>query len=214
MENLLIYTHILAGITVLLLGMISFANRKGSKNHILIGRIYVGSMWWICLSGLSLIIIYRFSMFLLVISVMTFYASFSGLRILRRRKTGRAEWYDWVVAVVTGLFGLTLIGYGISRIFLDQNYVLALLSGIFGAFASISAMQDIKFFFQKTKAQNSWWIRQHIGAMGGSYIAAITAFGVQNVHKIPVDASISWLVWILPTIFLAPVLSLFKRRYT
>jgi uncharacterized membrane protein len=213
MEKVLVYSHVLAGITVLLLGVVSFANRKGSKNHILIGRVYVGSMWWICLSGITLISIYRFSMFLLVISVMTFYASFSGIRILRRKKAKKEAWYDWFVSAITGLFGLALIAYGLYRIVLDQNYILALLSGIFGFFTAVAAYQDIRIFLQTERPTGTWWIQQHISAMGGSYIAAITAFGVQNIHKLPIDPGYSWLIWILPAVLLSPLISIFKKKY-
>ena len=115
MEKLLIFSHVFCGVLVLVLGMVNLLNRKGASNHLLIGIIYVSAMWWICLSAALIISFYRFSGFLLVISVLTFYSTFVGVRVLRRKKPGTEQWYDWLVAGLTATFGISLVGYGIYR---------------------------------------------------------------------------------------------------
>ena len=148
MEQFLIISHIVCGGTVLLLGLFQMFNRKGSYNHIQIGRIYVGAMWWICLSAFCLILFFRFSPFLMVIGVLTFYTSFAGVRVIRRKKTGGERWYDWAVSLITVGFGIGLIAYGVYSYFNDQP-ILALLSILFGFFTANNAVQDIRFFMDR-----------------------------------------------------------------
>ncbi|MEQ9402352.1 MAG: hypothetical protein RIM99_02100 [Cyclobacteriaceae bacterium] len=209
MENFLIYSHIFSGGAVLLLGLISIIRKKGSRSHKLIGKIYVGAMWWICISAFSIIIFYRFSAFLMVISVITFYSSFIGVRVLHRRKPGSEKWYDWLVSTLTSLFGAGLIIYAVF--IFERSPVLAILSTVFGLMAFSWGIQDIRFFFKKESDEKKWWLHQHISAMGGSYIAAITAFAVQNGEIFGL-VNHNWLLWVLPGIIGSPIISIVVRK--
>lgn len=213
MEQFLLISHVLCGGTVLTLGLVQMLNRKGGKNHLLIGKIYVGAMWWICLSALSIITFYRFSAFLMVIAVLTFYASFTGVRVLRRKQIGSEKWYDWTVAIITLLFGIGLIIYAGHLYLHTTKSILALLCALFGVFTTTSASQDLVFFIRKNTKENTWWLYQHISAMGGSYIAAITAFAVQNPNFFMPGSSYQWLLWILPAIIGNPIIAFTIRRY-
>ena len=215
MENFLIYSHIFCGGTVLLLGLIQMFGKKGSKNHILLGKVYVGAMWWICLSAIAIITFYRFSAFLMVIAALTFYASFTGVRVLKRKKIGSEKWFDWFVAIITSLFGLGLIGYAANLYFNHPgNEILALLCVIFGLFTFYNAFQDLLFFIQKKTNSKVWWLKQHIGAMGGSYIAAVTAFAVQNPDLLIPGSSYQWLLWILPAIIGNPIVARATKKWS
>ena len=214
MERFLIVSHVICGGTVLVLGLIQMFNRKGSKNHIILGKIYVGAMWWICLSAWSIIIFYRFSTFLMVIAALTFYASFTGVRVLKRKTIGSERWYDWMVAILTACFGIGLVGYaGFVYLNYPGNNIIVLLCVLFGAFTFMSAYQDLRFFVKKKAKTKLWWLRQHISAMGGSYIAAVTAFAVQNPDLFMPGSSYQWLLWILPSVIGNPIIVMtIKRR--
>lgn len=213
MEKFLIISHIVCGGTVLLLGLIQMARPKGDRNHTLLGKIYVGAMWWICLSAFSIILVYRFSAFLLVIGVLTFYASFTGVRVLHRRKVGTEKWYDWAVAVISMIIGLGLVGYAVILLMNHPgSEVLAFLCIIFGFFTFYNALRDFLHFLRKKVKEEQWWLRQHIGAMGGSYIAATTAFAVQNPDLFMPGSSNQWLLWILPSVIGNPIIVLAIRR--
>lgn len=214
MEKFLIFGHVAGGGTVLLLGLLNFLMKKGSNTHRLIGKIYVGAMWWICLSALLLISFYRFSFFLLVISVITFYASFVGIRVLHRKQAGAVRWYDWVVAGATALFGIGLFVYGVYVFFPFSRFsVLGTLSLIFGFFTFRTGWVDLVFFQKGTPTDPKWWLRQHINAISGSYVAAITAFAVQNSAVFIPDQSWRWLAWILPTLIATPLISRMQKKY-
>ncbi|WP_421877995.1 hypothetical protein [Marinoscillum sp.] len=213
MQTLLTYSHAIAGSIVLILGLINFFNRKGSKNHVITGRIYVGAMWWICLSAFLIIAFYRFSFFLMVIGVLTFYASFVGVRVLKRGKTNNIHWYDWAVSIITALFGLGLIGYGINIFLMVKGFHwLGALSLLFGAFTISSGVRDIRFFLSNKERQHLWWLYQHISAIGGSYVAAVTAFAVQN-SRLFMPEDYNWLAWVLPPALLNPVIAGVVRKY-
>lgn len=211
MEQFFTFSHIFCGGTVLLLGLINIVAKKGTKRHILIGKIYVGSMWWICLSALAIITFYRFNFFLMVIAAITFYTSFVGIRVLRRRKLGSEKWYDWTASIVTSLFGLGLLSYAIWIFFSGRNEVLGILSIVFGLLAFNMGFQEIRFFLKSKEKEKKWWLHQHIGAISGSYIAAVTAFAVQNGEALGV-VSHNWLLWVLPGIIGTPLITLAIRK--
>lgn len=213
MEQFLIISHVLCGGTVLLLGLVQMFNRKGGANHKTIGRVYVGAMWWICLSAWGIILFYRFSAFLMVIAILTFYASFTGVRVLRRKKVGSEKWYDRGVSLMTGLFGAGLIVYGAHLALNSNNQILGILCLLFGFFTANSGIQDLRFFIRKPEMAKSWWLKQHIEAMGGSYIAAITAFAVQNPNLFLPESSYQWLLWILPAAIGGPLFALMSKRW-
>jgi uncharacterized membrane protein len=214
MEKLLIFSHVFCGVLVLILGMINLLNRKGATNHLLIGKIYVGAMWWICLSAVMIITFYRFSGFLLVIAVLTFYSTFVGVRVLRRKKPGTEQWYDWLVAGLTAAFGISLFGYGTYLFYLAGGFhAFALLCLIFGYITAIRAIRDIIFFIKQNLTEKQWWLRQHIGAMGGSYIAAITAAAVQNGNTFVPNGEYTWTLWLLPTLIGAPIIAIASSKH-
>ncbi len=214
MEKLLIYSHVFCGVLVLALGMVNLLNRKGTASHLLIGKIYVAAMWWICLSAIFIISFYRFSGFLMVIAVLTFYSTFVGVRVLRRKKPGTEQLYDWLVAGLTAVFGVSLFGYGLYYFYIKGGFhAFALLCVIFGFITGNAALRDIQFFIKRHLTDKQWWLRQHIGAMGGSYIAATTAAAVQNGHVFFPDGDFTWTLWLLPTIIGSPIISLASKNY-
>ena len=213
MQSLLTYSHIAAGTIVLVLGLLNFVNKKGSRNHIITGRIYVGAMWWICLSAIIIITFYRFSFFLMVIAVLTFYASFVGVRVLNRKKQGSEKWYDWAVSIITAAFGIGLFSYGIwIFIKVEGFHWLGALSLLFGFFAFRSGWKDIRFFLSDKKQEKLWWLYQHISAIGGSYVAAVTAFAVQN-SNIFIPQEYNCLAWVLPAALLSPVITGISKKH-
>lgn len=213
MEQFLIISHIVCGGTVLLLGLFQMFNRKGAKNHIILGKIYVAAMWWICLSAFAIITFYRFSTFLMVIAVLTFHSSFVGVRVINRKKLGTEKWYDWAVAIAASAFGAGLVCYGVYIYFNTDHTVLAFLCGGFGLLTLKNGSDDLRFFIKPNVTEKHWWLYQHIGAMGGSYIAALTAFAVQNPNIFMPNSSNQWLLWVIPGVIGTPAISIAIKRW-
>lgn len=213
MEQFLIISHIVCGGTVLLLGLFQMFNRKGGKNHIILGKVYVAAMWWICLSALSIITFYRFSAFLMVIAVLTFHSSFVGIRVVNRKKLGSEKWYDWAVAIATCGFGVGLASYGGYLYFATDHQILAFLCFAFGLLTLKNGSDDLRFFIKQPANDKHWWLYQHIGAMGGSYIAALTAFAVQNPNIFLPNSSHQWLLWVIPGVIGTPMITIAIKRW-
>ncbi len=199
MYKTLIINHVVLGSLALLSGLIIMLLPKGSRFHVRLGWLYTICMFLVCASAFSIIAFYRFSFFLMVIGVLTFYSTFVGIRVSRRKKDGAVQWYDWLVAIFTCAFGIGLIGYGVGLIIKIQAFhALILLSFIFGVFTFNNGWTDLVAFRKKDFGNRKWWLRQHISAMGGSYIAAVTAFAVQNGQIFLSDTSWHWTLWVLP----------------
>lgn len=215
MERLILLSHVAAGVLVLLTGFMNFLTAKGSKLHRRIGLLYVAGMSWIFVSALLIISFYRFSPFLLVIAVLSFYATFCGYRVTKRKKPGQERWYDWAASALTSLFGLGLVVYGSLVAFSHgAGQPLAILSWVFGVATAYNAYEDLRLFMKPDeKLFKLWWLDKHIGAIGGSYIAAVTAFAVQNGERLMSDSDYQWLLWIIPAILGAPAIAIFQRRF-
>ena len=214
MKDLVILSHIISGGLVLLLGLVLMLLRKGNRRHKTIGWIYVISMWWVCLSAFISITFFNFSLFLLVIGILTFYSTYQGFRVIRRSDDFKVRWYDHLVMTFVMGAGLGLIGYGIYLIINHTHYlILAGLSLVFGVFTFLSAYRDFKFYQKSQPDDSRWWLYQHIGAMGGSYISAFTAFTVQNGEIFSLPGSMAWLPWVLPGVLGSVIISKVIIRY-
>lgn len=199
MEQALIISHIVGGTTALLVGLVLMLRPKGDQLHITMGWIYTVGMFTVCFSAFGIVAFYRFSFFLMVIGVLTFYNTYVGVRVVRRRKSQVVQWYDWVISSLTSAFGIGLIGYGLYLFQLNQGFHIAvLLSAIFGVFTFLNGFRDLRKFNAKKYGNSAWWLREHINNMGGSYIAAFTAFVVQNGDAFLPNSSYNWLLWVLP----------------
>jgi uncharacterized membrane protein YoaT (DUF817 family) len=81
----------------------------------------------------------------------------------------------------------------------------------FGFFLASNAYKDMRSFRQPPADRNWWWY-YHIERMSGSYIAAVTAFAVQNLTRLlPVE--LMWLPWVIPTIVGVPLIARTIRAY-
>jgi uncharacterized membrane protein len=214
MKDLVLFSHIIAGSLVLLLGLIIMIIKKGRTWHIRLGWMYVISMWWVCISAFASILIFDFSLFLLVIGIMTFYFTFNGLRVLRRGRTDSFPWYDYFVTYLVMAVGIGLIGYGLFLIAAGVGHTLLIaLSIVFGFFTFYGALNDYRFFKNGRGDDPQWWLYQHIGSMGGSYISALSAFAVQNGQYMGLHESLSWVPWILPGVIGGFVISNVIGKY-
>ncbi len=216
MDSFLTYSHIVSGGIALLVGLILMFRPKGTKAHIRLGWIYSFSMFWICASALTIITFYRFSFFLMVIGVLTFYSTFVGIRTTRRKQPGTERWYDWMASIITCLFALGLFGYAIHIFNIAGWHWVGFLSILFGTFTFANGWTDLVYFYKKKANHAQRWLHEHINAMGGSYIAAVTAFAVQNGDAWLPGSSVSWLFWVLPGaiggIIIARVIKKYKRN--
>lgn len=214
-EKALIISHVVAGVTTLISGlMAAFVGKKGGKLHRQVGSVFYWAMFWIFISALLIISFFRFSAFLLVIAVFSWYMTFSGVRGLKMKKTMKVEPIDWIAALVTLIAGVAFIGMGINyELKSGWSSVIGYLSLFFGFFTTAIAWNNIHRFRNLAHAQKMWWWFAHMRSMCGALIASISAFAVQNGEIFRLPSEMTWLPWVLPTIIGAPMISYWVWKY-
>ena len=215
LESILIISHVVAGVASLIAGLMSaFIGKKGGKLHRQVGRVFYWCMFWIFVSALLIVSFVRFSFFLTIIAVFSYYMAFSGVRALRIKKSKKVAFIDWFAGYLTALVGIGLFGYGIYRLVETASAdVLGLLSLFFGFFTAQTAYQNLKVFRKLDQQEKLWWWFAHMNSMGGSLIASITAFLVQNGRIFDLPNNLAWLPWILPAMIGSPLIAFWARKY-
>lgn len=201
-ETLLVVTHVSAGFTALVVAPVAMLTRKGSGVHKRWGRVYFWAMAAIFVTALALLL-FRPNVFLFFISVLSFYGAFSGVRSLRRKhpvKGPRATWPDWVGGGLGALAGGSFIVWGLLPFagvpVSDVPAAFSVLGVVFGVALGRDALSDLKRF-RRPDPDPMWWWTYHLERMVGSYLAAVTAFLVQNVGPLLPEA-LAWTVWVAP----------------
>lgn len=224
----LVLSHVAAGFIALFFAPLAMLAAKGGVWHGRWGKVWFWGMAWITISTFGLMF-FRFSLFLLVIAIFSFYNALTGYRVLYRKqpnKTGhKPNWIDWSAAIVGVLAGIGLALYGIAGVtgLLAQfGYtpngtpaVFFVLSIVFGMALLSNALPDIHSFTRAPSDKNWWWF-YHMSRMLGGYIATVTAFMVQNVgQRLPPE--MAWLTWIAPALIGTPLIAIwiayYKRKF-
>ena len=215
LERILILSHVIAGVSSLLMGLASaFIGKKGGKLHRQVGKVFFWCMFWVFISAMLIISFVRFNSFLMVIAVFSFYMAFSGYRVLKIKRSMKVERIDWVAAVITILFGLSMLGMGVNYLIQsDFSSVLGYLSLFFGFFTAQTGWQNYSGFKKLAEAEKMWWWFAHMNSMCGSLIASITAFLVLNGRIFNLPSEMVWIPWVLPAIVGVPLISYWARKY-
>ena len=78
----------------------------------------------------------------------------------------------------------------------DVSVSFSILGLAFGYFLAQTAVTDFRSFVTPSPDRNWWWY-YHMDRMVGGYLAAVTAFMVQNVGPL-LPESLEWTVWVAP----------------
>lgn len=196
-----LYFHIAAGFLALVTGLIPMFSKKGSKAHVLWGKIYFWAMFVVALTALI-----RFQMklnliFLAGIAVFSFYNTFTGVRLVHRKESGKPVFLDWFASILGVVCSLGMVYFSYLAFKMD-NVFYTVLFLVFGIFMFLLAFEDLSIFGGRKTIESEegtpvpilYWFQNHISRMGGSYIATVTAFlVVNNPPYIP-----GLVVWIAP----------------
>jgi hypothetical protein len=204
--NVLLFVHVFAGFVSLLTGMMAFILQKGTPFHIRLGKTYHFSMLIVFLTSVYVSLV-KENWFLLLVGIFSYYMVQSGLRFNSYRVKRDLKWTDPFRVVFYGLSFAAMIFLGL--ISLTTNTSLAIVLLVFGAIGvSLVALESQVFLFARRTHDHNIFMREHIGRMTGSYIAASTAFLVNNIHFLPPLA-----IWLGPTAIGFFVINYFSRPY-
>jgi len=224
LDRFLVISHVLAGMTALVVAPLAMLAAKGGPWHRRWGKVYFWGMAWIALSTFALMF-FRFSLFLVVIAVLSFYNALSGYRVLYRKNPTRPgqtpNWIDWTAAIVStgagvglalyGIGGLTGLSGQLGYIASGTSTALFVLSVAFGLGLLNTAIADIRSFKRASDDKNWWWF-YHMTRMLGGYTATVTAFTVQNIGR-HLPGEIAWLAWVGPALVATPLISIWVGYY-
>lgn len=187
--------HIFCGMVSLITGLISMSAKKGQKIHKKSGLIY---FYFMLATGITAIpiSIYRNNIFLMVIAIFSLYLVITGYRMTLRKK-GNYNWFDVTVSVVMAITSLYMIS------------TLNIIVAVFGSIGFLNAVLDLKgIFFPAKEPVKLAWLYGHIGKMIGSYISAVTAFLLNNIHT-----EFPLLIWFGPTVIGVFFMRYWMRKY-
>lgn len=199
-------THVVAGILGLILAPLAKVVPKGGNAHRRWGRMYFWAMAVIFGTAL-LLLLFRPSIFLLGVAVLSFYAALSGYRVLFRKQPDQQSttMVDWSIVYIALAFGTILVSWGSLMVFdtTQQTDFFPILGMVFGANIIVSAVNDPRMLRHPPPDKRSWQY-VHMDRMLGSYIGLTTAFLVQIVapHLVKLGMPIAqlWEVWLALTV--------------
>jgi len=207
--------HVTAGASSFLLAPVALITAKGGKQHKRWGMVYLWSMGMVAATALPMAL-YRPVLFLALVAVFSFYAAFSGYRVLKLKELARggsARPIDWIAGGITFVSSACLALFGIFKPAWVQNF--GIVAVVFGCLGMRLAYMQMLSFVRKPKEKMFWWYT-HLGNFIGSYIAAWTAFSVVTLEPLFHTASI--IVWLWPTAVGVPAIVLttiyYKRKFT
>jgi uncharacterized membrane protein len=200
--------HIIGGATSLLSGLVAMLTQKGGRPHRLAGKIYFGGMTAVFIGAVVVAIAHR-NDFLLMVGFFSYYMTVRGYRILSLKKLDRGQKFaplDWIIISVSAIFIFTLITWGVWAWM--QGSGMGIVGLVFGFIGLTFLVNDIKSYVNPPTEKMHWWYT-HISSMGGSYIAATTAFIVVNI-QLP---HYQWVLWIIPSIIGGVLIGRTIRKY-
>lgn len=210
----LLALHIAAGFAAFVLAPIALITAKGGRAHKRFGIVYLWAMGIVAATAVPMAL-YRPVLFLALVAVFSFYAAFSGWRVVKLKalaRGGSAEAVDWMAAGITFLSSLALALLGALRPVAVQG--MGIVSIVFGILGMRLAYSQLRKFVRKPREKMFWWY-DHLGNMIGSYIAAWTAFSVTTLVRVFPNAGM-WM-WLWPTMAGVPAITLtiiyYKRKF-
>lgn len=208
--RILLFIHVLAGVTSLISGPIAMVTQKGGSAHRKWGMVYFWGMLVVFLTGVFVSSV-KYNPFLFMIAFFSFYQVFSGYRILFLKKLGngqQARWMDWLASGISLLSNIVFIIWGVSEAMSSGSFFPKLAIG-FGIGGIVIVYNNVKPFIRKPADRQFWWF-YHLGNMMGGLIATTTAFSTTIFGMMGISNA---LVWLWPTIIGVPLINWWTRSY-
>ena len=210
----LLGVHVTAGMVSFVLAPVAIASAKGGKTHKRWGLVYMWAMGIVAGTALPMAL-WRPVLFLAMVSILAFYLTFSGYRVLRLKdmaRGGQAHLVDWVAAGLTfcACAAVTVVGWVDPKV-LHGPPVVPIVLGLVGMRASGS---DLLMFYRKPVDRMFWWY-SHLAKFLASYIAAWTAFSTATLSHVFRHAGL--ILWFWPISVGVPAIVLttiyYKRKF-
>ncbi|PTL76100.1 DUF2306 domain-containing protein [Vitiosangium sp. GDMCC 1.1324] len=212
--TVLLWIHVAAGMTALSVFWLPMVARKGGPLHRRVGWVYVGAMAAVAVTGIAMcgwqLATNRSAslpsyLFLGYVGVLSWASASLGVRVLRAKSRTAAHRhpYDLGLPVVLILAAVGILSYGV-----------VLRAPLLMGFAPVGLLvggSQLRYWLRPPTTRMHWWY-EHLGAMVGSSIGALTAFLVVNAHRLGLNGFQLWL-WLTPTVVGVVGMRLWVRHY-
>ena len=198
----LLSTHILCGFISLGAALGAMLTAKGKSKHRRFGQVFIGAMTGVFITAVPLTFMFQ-SLFIFFIAIFSYYFAYSGWRYAKP-SFGAPKVIDWIVSMIMLTSSLIMSAFGISHYHLNEYALYIML--ILGTVGFISSINILKVRTKKPSIEKERIIK-HFTHMIGATIAAVTAFCVTTLSVQP-----HIVLWIAPTLFIAPLILWWKKR--
>jgi uncharacterized membrane protein len=212
----LLAVHVAAGSAAFVLAPVALATAKGGKQHKRWGMVYLWAMGVVAATAFPMAL-YRPVLFLALVAVFSFYAAFSGYRVLKLKdlyRDGRAKAIDWIAAGITFACSFALAYLGAFHNAMVQNF--GIIAIVFGLLGMRLAYRQMSRFIRRPK-EKMWWWYDHLGGFIGSYIAAWTAFSTVTLSQFVHGEQMHLVLWLWPAILGVPAIvattAYYRRKF-
>lgn len=200
LQHINIFIHILFGTIAIFIGLAPYFTEKGGRYHRLFGRIFLVLMAIVIITALNGVIFFRDRPFLTIVTLLSFYTSYSGYRVLKTKEAGFMRQDFMVMLLVIGMALYFVAHFQTANILWHASVVYYLLSYVF----ILVGFDIIRYFFPSFIQVKRFWVYEHIYKMTGSFTALVsagagtvlTAYEPYN-QIIPAVFSSIWLVFCL-----------------
>ncbi|MEM8488198.1 MAG: hypothetical protein AAF564_21790 [Bacteroidota bacterium] len=211
-SQIILATHITAGVISLVLFWAPLLTTKGRTLHIRFGRAYTYTMYIVVISALILSVVrfsiggYQAGLALFFLGILTAIPLLSGIQVLKAKKSNTAFRKLQLALAITLL--ITSLGMFAGWWYLNSGLLLGF--GFLGLFAGGA---DVRQFLRSTKTN---WLREHYQGMLFSGAAAYTAFFAFGGNTLLSHVLTGWLAiipWLLPTLLTMALMPLVHKRF-
>lgn len=195
-----ILLHVITGLMAIIVGMGAYATTKGGQKHRNFGRIFLFLMGIVIVTAMNGVLFFRDRPFLTVVTLLSFYTSYSGYRVLKTKTTG-FQFIDFIVMIIVLTIAISfVIDMESANIVWNAKVVYYLLIYLF----LIIGFDMIRFFIPNLISNPKFWVYDHIYKMTGSFTALISAGAGTVLYKyepmnqiLPAIFSTVWLIFCL-----------------
>lgn len=196
LENVLLIIHIVTGTIALIAGSIAGFLKKQRGQHSKMGKVFTLSMYINGISGLALSFIIN-NVFLLVIAVFTLYMVITGSRAFKRN----SKLFYLTVSIFGLLSAAGLLYIGIVSLIKSGN-PMASVPLVFGILLLSMTRREWRTY-RGNRPKNPKAV--HANQMGGSLIAAYTAFLSTGANRLFILMDFNYgpyqiYFWLTPTV--------------
>ena len=204
--SVLLVLHIVAGAVSLAAAMVAVLSKWIALPHtwhVRSGRVFFCGMCVVAVGAIPMTFIHP-NLLLFLIALFSIYMALAGWRYAKNR-SGIPTKLDWGSALGMLAVSAGMVAYGVVR-YLDGGLGAGIVLGVFGITGGLLSYFDLQRI-RSGGVKGARRIVMHLTMMISATISAVTAFLVNVVTFSP-----GFVMWLLPTVVLTPVIIMWNRR--